>query len=85
MPPPSLAMLPLIVVLAMVSSAASLKMPPPKPARLPLTVQLIMVAVGALLMKMPPPKLPWAFLIVRPEIAQQLEQLHLCQSGRRCW
>src|SRR5438552_8693401 len=69
MPPPSLAMLPLIVVLAMVSSAASLKMPPPKPARLPLTVQLIMVAVGALLMKMPPPKLPWAFLIVRPEIA----------------
>jgi len=66
MPAPSLAMLPLTVLLTMVSVPA-LKAPPPKPAVLPLRVLSVMVNVAASPFKIPPPKLPWPFLIVRPE------------------
>ena len=57
MPPPSLAMLLLKVLLIMVS-VPELKTPPPNPAVLPLSVLLMIVSVAVSAFKMAPPSPP---------------------------
>jgi len=55
MPPPSLAML-LLRVLLIIISVPELKTPPPNPAALPLSVLLMIVSVAIPAFKMLPPK-----------------------------
>ena len=54
MPPPSLAML-LLKVLLIMLSVPELKTPPPNPAVLPLSVLLMIVSVAVSAFKMAPP------------------------------
>ena len=57
MPPPSLAML-LLKVLLIIISVPELKTPPPNPAVLLLSVLLMIVSIAVSAFKMPPPKAP---------------------------